>query len=321
MSLPTAFALVLLLLAPACRRGDEPAPRETEASLAALRAETLAAAGRGIEYLVARIPGLPPEWAISTTTLLYRIAPDEELALRLRTLLDAALERPVLAELPADLASPALLDEKRLRPVLGELWRRQLIGASWRTEAETLGAFLRGREHDLWASTGLAQQLVLLDWLHRIGIETQLRSDDVVAEIRWMWGVGDTSGLVRDPAFMYAATHVVYTRSGYFQRRPDPAQHRQEIEIFDRALESYARDFPENSNFVDIAGEVLASRKLLGLPETAAGRAVTRALLARQNPDGSWLVPRGFQAVHATASVVHGFVDPPAEFRRLEPPP
>jgi hypothetical protein len=82
-------------------------------------------------------------------------------------------------------------------------------------------------------------------------------------------------------------------------------------------MERYARRFPRNTHFVDISGEILAARRLMGLPETAASRALTRVLLRLQHPDGSWLRPKGFQDIHATASIVHGFLEWPGEFRRL----
>jgi hypothetical protein len=57
---------------------------------------------------------------------------------------------------------------------------------------------------------------------------------------------------------------------------------------------------------------------VLGLPESDASRAITSLLLERQNPDGSWLTPKGFQDYHATAAAVHAFLEHPAEFRRLD---
>jgi hypothetical protein len=183
-----------------------------------------------------------------------------------------------------------------------------------------LQSLLREREEELWTPMAIGDQLVTLHLLHRLGIQTRLSVDDIMAELRWLWGVGDQDALLLDVAFMYAVTHIFYVGSGYFQERLDPERYPNEIALFDRALESYARSFPENANFVDISGEILASRRLLGLPETGASRALIRELLRRQKPDGSWLVPRGFQDVHATASVVHGVIDWPAEFRRLTPP-
>jgi hypothetical protein len=260
---------------------------------------------------------MPPEWSTSIFARLYRIVPTEPLAESMRSMLDDALQEPQ-ARIPADLRAPELLDPEQLRPVLNELWRRRLTGAPWEAESAALRSLLEEREDELWEAVALNHQFVFLHLLERVDIHTRRTQDDVTQELRAIWRHRDQEELLLDIAFMYAITHVFYAGSGYFQHRMDPAPYAVEIDILDRALDRYVEDFPRNSNFVDISAEILASRRLLGLPDSEASLAMTRLLLERQKPNGSWLRPVGFQDYHATASAVHAFIKYPPEFRRLE---
>ena len=318
--------LALALPIQACPEDGEPnrsgvpgtqAPPSGDA-VQALRDEARLAALRGVAYLVRKRRQMPPEWSTSIFARLYRIAPTEGLAGSMRSMLDEALREPQ-GPIPPDLHSAELLDPKLLRGVLNELWRRRLMGLPWEAEGAALRSLLEEKEEDLWRAVALNHQFVFLHLLERIDIHTRRTQDDVARELRGIWFGGDQEALLLDVAFMYAITHVFYAGSGYFQSRMDPVRYPVEIDILKRALGRYVQDFPTNSNFVDISAEILASRRLLGLPDSEASLAMTRLLLERQKPNGSWLKPVGFQDYHATASAVHAFIQYPPEFRHLEP--
>lgn len=309
--------LALLAAIASCgREATPPAPDTPEAR--ALRAQSRLAGLRGVAWLESKRERMPPEWGVSIFVNLYRIAPNEEMAQRFRAALDEALRDPQ-GEVPSELDAPTLLEPDRLRPLLNELWRRRLSAAPWERDAAALRALVEQNEGQLWAGLGLNHQLPFLHMLHRVDIRPHRTYADIQRELRAFWEAGDADALLLNAPFMYAITHIFYAGSGYFQTRMDPSHYDLEIEIMDRALARYTETFPRNSNFVDISAEILTSRRLLGLPETEASRAITRRLLRLQHTDGSWLRPKGFQDYHATASAVHAFLEYPAEFRRLEP--
>lgn len=320
------MALLTPLVLGACQREAEPghdappvpAPSALRGPTGPLGDEARAAALRGIEYLIGKRPEMSPDWSTSIFGTLYKIAPDEALAERVHAIFEQALREPQAA-LPSDPDSPELLDPRRLQPLLNELWRRKLLGEPWQREAAALQALVEEHEEALWKVLLPGHQLLFLDLFRRVDIPTRRSQADVEDELRRLWSQGAPKSLLVSIPFMYGVTHVFYAGSGYFETRLDPARYATEIEIMDRALSRYLRKFPANTNFVDISAEILASRRLLGLPENATSRAMTRLLLERQNPDGSWLTPKGFQDYHATAAAIHAFLEYPPEFRRLEP--
>jgi len=112
---------------------------------------------------------------------------------------------------------------------------------------------------------------------------------------------------------MFGLTHVIYTTSGYFDHAFEPGSFAIEAEIFERAVALYADALPTNPFSLDVAGEVLASRKILGLPPTDATRALTKNRIDRQAPDGSWGRKQLLHNVHATAVILHALLDFPKQ--------
>jgi len=303
---------------PAAAPAADSAPAESSGAAVrttpAPRSARQAAAMRGVDYFIELGDSMPPNWRASIFATLYRIVPDERYAKRILSILDAVEAEP-MAELPTDLTSPTLLRAARLRPVLLELWRRKQTGGEWEKQVATLRTLVGKHEQDLWSSMRLTQQLVFMHSLNRLGIQTQRTSRDVARELRERWSGEPQGKLLLDRHFMFAVTHIFYVDSEYHQKRLDPAGYAGEIEILNRALHRYVRAFPSDRIFIDIAAEVLVSRRLLGLPQTATSRVLTRMLLERQNANGSWGTSKGFSAYHSTTTVVEALIDYPAEFR------
>jgi hypothetical protein len=103
--------------------------------------EEYAAALRATKCLIDAAPKLDQQWSVSTFNRLYKIAPTEELARRIRGLFDEAMASPI-TDVPERLDSPQLLEARELRPIVIELWRRKMTGAAWKKPAAALEALL-----------------------------------------------------------------------------------------------------------------------------------------------------------------------------------
>jgi hypothetical protein len=283
-------------------------------------AEEYAAALRATQYLIDAAPRLDRQWSMSTFDRLYKIAPNEESARRIKNLFDEAMASPI-ADLPDRLDSPRLLEARELRPIVIELWRRKMTGAAWKESAAAIEALLVEREDEFWPPILSTQQLVFFHLFQRIGIETRRTKEDVARELRTLWANGDREQLVLDISFMYPITHVIYVDTGYGDRLLDPADYPIEIEILDTALAHYAAEFPIDPMFIHVAFEVLTSRRFLQLPETHDARAVKGELLLLQDQSGCWRPGTGNDTIHATREAVHALGRFPRELRKREPLP
>lgn len=277
-----------------------------------------AAAGRAVECLIEAASEMDPLWSVTTFDRLYKIAPTEEQASRIKRIFDDAMATPV-ATVPEELGSH-LLEPSELQLITIELWRRRMTGAAWEEQAAALEAHLAEREDEFWQGTPPTQQLVLLHLLKRIDVETRRTPADVAAKLRGQWRVGGHERLVSDIRFMYPLTHVIYVDSGYGDRFLDPADYPIEVDVLDAALSRYAADFPTHPMFIHLASEVVASRRFLQLPDDEAARAVKRELLERQGESGCWRPDSGTETIHATREAVHALGRFPRELRSLERP-
>jgi len=282
--------------------------------------EEYVAALRATKYLIEAAPELDQAWSVTTFDRLYKIAPTEELARRIKRLFDEAMDRPMV-QVPERLDSPRLLEARELRPIVMELWRRRMTGAAWKEQAAAIEAFLVEHEDEFWPPILPTQQLVFFHLFHRLEIETRRTKEDVARELREIWAKGNRERLVRDITFMYPVTHVIYVEAGYGDRLLDPADYPIEVEILDTTLAHYAVRFPTNPMFIHLAFEVLTARRFLQLPETDDARAVKAELLLLQDENGSWRPGTGNDTIHATREAVHALGQFPRELRKLEPPP
>jgi hypothetical protein len=305
--LASVLAAAALAAALACER------QEVAGELAARRD---AAARRGIAWLLANRGAMQPEWAFALFSYLPPIAPDDAVARTCRQVLDEVSTAP-FAELPPTLDDPELLRVGPLQSLAAELVRRRWRSEPWQEPARALEALLHRHAEAVTDRTPLTQRAILLHGFEVVGIEAPWTLDDVVREIRARWSREERAALVEDTGFMFALTHVFYTASGYFTRRPDPAAFGPEREMLRAALGRYlSAPVPPSRFFLDIQAEVVVSLRLLGEPEDDDLRAMAERLLALQSPDGSWGEPQANHRFHATIVAVQALLDWPDPFRR-----
>lgn len=279
-----------------------------------------AAARRGVSYLIDRADEMPAPWRANVFSVLAKIATDVEQAETCRALAQSARAQP-FAELPAHFEASLLRWPRTFREALSELLRRRELDLDWRGPARELAALLADHEDELWAPLSATQRLVVRSQLEQLGIETRLRESEIADKLRARWASEDHAVLLADAPFVLGITHLIFVRSGYFDRMVDPAPHAVEIEVLDRAAERYAQGIPETPIFLDIAGEILAARRLLGQPDSEATRELVANLVALQRPDGSWGEKRLQRDVHATLTLAEGLGAWPGKTGRAESAP
>jgi len=275
-------------------------------------------AARGVSYLIERAEEMSPGWRQRVFPVLAKFIPDARQAETCRELGRAALAEPV-SELHERFSKRTLAWPRDFAKTLAELVRRKTIDAQWREPTSRLSSLIARNESILWEKLGPTQRLITLRHFESLGIATTLRQADVVASLQTRWSSEDRDRLVEDAPFMFGITHVIYLRSDYFDRMLDPADHRSEIDVLDRATERYARGLPDPTIFLDVAAEVLAARRLLAQPESDASREVVRHILALQQPDGHWGENRLERDVHATATAIQALSEWAQPFRKFTP--
>lgn len=270
-------------------------------------------AERGIDYLLSRADTIPPAWKFSLFGTLAKFTSSSANLEAIGSIANQGQGEPVIA-LKTPLKKNDLRWPRHLQKIMAELIRRQANDEPWQEPATQLQGLLVDHEDMLFAELAPTQAIVFLYQFEQLGIKTRRTSSDVAASLRGRWKVEDRSKLLQEAAFMFGVTHVIYTASGYFDRALEPASFATEAEIFERAVALYADALPANPFFLDVAGEVLASRKILGLPPTDATRALIKNLMDRQAPDGSWGQKQFLHDVHATAVILHALLDFPKQF-------
>lgn len=319
--LQVSISCSLVVSVAGCAAGDEPAngtsDTRTEGRAAPDPAPSpaQAAAIRGIDYLLSRAEQTSPAWKYRVCGLLTKIAPSEEYARRLREQANIGLNDRT-STLPARFEEKDLRWPRNFRKWLEELDRRKARDDDWRTPVAQLQRLLDRHEDVLFASMQPTQQLVTLHDFAKLGIHTRYRTEDVVRALRARWAVEDHRALVNDSGFMFAVTHVVYVASEYLDHPLDPGSYAPEVEVLETAAAQYAASFPDAPFFLDVAGEVLVARKVLGLPETDASRRLSQALIERQSPEGRWGPAQSNRDLHATLVMVQALIDFPERFRR-----
>ncbi len=262
-----------------------------------------AAAASGVDYLLDRADEMPASWRLEVFTVLSRLLPEGDQQERCHALAREAESIPVV-ELPPRLVANDLRWPQTIRPVLQELVRRHTTGSSSEPLRSQLAELLVEHEDKFFEKLAPTQQLIVLYQLAQLGIDTRRDHTNVVSQLRDRWTHEPHTALLDDPQFLFGITHVLLVGSAYFERRLDPNDHTLEVEILDEAAQHFAKGIPDKLIFLDIAAEVILARRLLGLPENDATRAVKRQLIALQEADGHWSEQRFQRDLHATLVAV-----------------
>jgi hypothetical protein len=270
-------------------------------------------AERAIDYLLNRADTIPPAWKFSMFGTLAKLTSSSAHLEAIESIANQGQNEPAVA-LKTPLKKNDLHWPKHFQEIIVELIRRQANGEPWRAPAAQVQGLLVDHEDIFFTELAPTQAIVFLYQFEQLGIKTRRTASDVAASLRGRWEVEDRSKLLQEETFMFGVTHVIYTASGYFDHALEPASFATEAEIFERAVALYADDLPTNPFFLDVAGEVLASRKILGLPPTDETRALIKQLMARQAPDGSWGRKQFLHDVHATVAILHALLDFPEQF-------
>ena len=281
-------------------------------------AKRVQAADAGVDWMLGHWREMPAGWAYANLSRLSRVISNEPRASQI----DAALredlaqgEHPALPAIPLD---PEARDPRRLTPVLLELQRRRDNGLDWRAQADAIGAMASDDELGFWKSIPLRQRSTVVHLFEELGIATAMQLEAVTEALRQGADEDDERLLAVRTSYVYAITHVVLARSGYFRQLADPTGLEFAIPVLRGALE-YRLSRPVDVFALDQICEVLASLQLLGVPDDALTERARTQVVALQNADGSWGTGDGAarRKIHPTFNAIVGLLD----LQAVLPPP
>jgi hypothetical protein len=276
------------------------------------------AARKGVDWLLVNQNMMPVEWAFSSSHKLYRTVADEALAERLLRALRQKNRERELYKLPADLTKSKFLRWKEVEPFVKQLIRDECEGTSDPEMTERLCSHIRKNQDRIIDRLGLSQKIVATFYLKEMDGSFNTMYEQAISDLRKIYGQSTER---RRLSYLYAVTHVIFTKSGYYDRYLDREKFRQEEEVIRRALS------PEISN-KEILAEMLICLKLLRVPADDQIRQLNSVLVKEQNLDGSWGTPPGVeyhgrpwlgldprQRIHLTYLCTLALIDFAPEFR------
>lgn len=282
----------------------------SESSVAIDRAARTRAADAGVDWMLAHWRDMPPGWAYANLSRLARVVKREPLAAKL----DAALREDLasgshlaLPDLP--LEAP-ILDPGELMPTLLELLRRRENGLAFSEPAENIGRLAAADDLAFWKSIPLRQRSTVVHLFDALDIPTTMRLEAVTAALRQATLEQEPGGLAMRTAYVYAVTHVVLARSGYFEQRADPSGLEFAIPVLRGAIE-YRLSRPVDVFALDQICEALVSLQLLGVPDDELSERARAQVIALQNEDGSWGTGEGAprRKIHPTFNAIMALLD------------
>ena len=269
----------------------------------------LLAALRGTEWLIDHAEQMPPGWAYPNFSRIERLIESQEQKEQVREVLEIDSRTGSHNTIPESLTDPALLEQKRIVPILFEIIRRREIGQAWKSEADALRKLITDHEIVLWQATDTRNRPTVLHALGALGIETSMTEAHLLDELRKKAESDTPQNLAGSTRYVYALTHIVFARSHYFRNQVQITGLEFSIPVFLAALARHNR-IKLDVMSIDMLGEVLASLELLGL-EDPKMEVARRRLIAAQNPDGSWGPGKGVspKRIHPTFNAVAGLIN------------
>ncbi|MDE0885373.1 MAG: hypothetical protein OSB70_07550 [Myxococcota bacterium] len=290
---------------------------EESSSAGVEREARLAAANRGLEWLLDHADEMPPGWAPFFLLRLHRITSDVETASRIERVLrdDSAPSRRF--PLPDYLGHPKLLRSPGLMSVLFELRRRKAVGEPYEAQAEVVRKLFESRGKKFWPRVHFTQRIVYLHQFRELGWRTPFEFEELVGQVEMSAKSRQWRGGTQDQPTLYAITHLILVEGRYFREYVDPEPYKAMIPFLLLSLKRLTSEGLGGERELDISAEILATLALIQYPDSDLTRQARRQLVAAQNPDGSWGDGEGVTAgrVHATLVAVWATMVLPSEFR------
>ncbi len=280
--------------------------------------EQINAAGmRGVGWLVAHRTEMPPASAVTAYRKIYKVTADEDLAAELLGITREMEMGLPQADIPVDVSDSQPLYWHKLRPLLTHLLRRKCAGEEYGKDAAAIEDLLALEWERIFRSnTMLNNKVVAAYFLKEIGIGREDLYDTVVSEVRSKAYLLNDFRTYPYLFYLYALTHIVLTKSDYYDHYLDPSGFGPEMAGFHKALSSYLRIGDMTSTEIDVAAEMLICQKILQVhaPEHTA---MLRRLMEHQNADGSWGGKEVDSAkIHTTAVATMALLEFAPEFRK-----
>jgi hypothetical protein len=309
-----AIAAATFAAAPTAKTQSQSA--ETLDSDAIRSRRTAAAAWKGVRWMVTSAERMPRGWVYPFFTRLHRVVTDDDLTAAIETVLGWDMVSGDHVVIPSDLSDPKHLEPKALSPILFELLRRKQLGLPYEDAARTLGKKIAEREPGIWKHMRVIQRATYMYLLPELGIETNLRLENITNGLRQSAERQDAETLAKNSHYVYGLTHLILARSRYYRVFVDRAEFEFAVPILLAALKEQLKQRNNVQKF-DMIGSVLSALALMRVLDDDRIAAARAELVARQNYNGSWgtRVGAGKAKTHATLNGVLGTIQYPETFR------
>jgi len=291
-----------------------PAEERPSPEASALDDQISAAAMAGLEWLLGPEGSGSASSDSSTVNKLYRVVSDEVLAERLLVVGRRVHAEIGRREVPTDLSNRKYLLWGALDPLVKQVIRDRCTGQRSSDDAERLAAHVREHRADLVDRLPLNRRIVAAYYLEQAGMDCCNLYESSLSALRAVLeALPSDKNLANDPLLLYAITHVLFTRSSYYDHYLDPKDFEPELAAIRSAASGMAARGLHPLD-LDIAAELLICLKLVRAPADATVESLRRQVVAMQNQDGSWGADQG-SGRHATLMATLALVDFAPEFR------
>jgi hypothetical protein len=261
------------------------------------------AAIKGVDWFIKRKDKLPTYDNIVYFTYFYKTTSDPLLAQKYLSLVDEKISK---------INSSDYIENSNngIWDIFKTIYLKQCQNKDYKIDLDRLkGSYDKDNDK-------LQQKLVLAYLLEKVGLEKNAYSN-VISEIRSK----KISSSNKDYyLYLYALTHIIYTKSGYYNHYLNSKDYKLEIEEFNNAIDLFLSKKDTSDAYIDIVSEVLISLKILQIEKDNRVNRLYERLIKAQHPDGSFgkdeSIPNGIS--HHTLVATIALMPFPKEFRNIK---
>jgi len=245
------------------------------------------AAGRGVEWLMGNIDEMSAGRAFSTVHSLYRTVADEALARRSLQIARQVDKKRGTFRLSRDFSGEEYQNWKNVDQSVKQIIRDRCQGRPDEEILKSLAVHIQKNGRSILDDLRLNNRIVATFFLSELGIDCCNFYEEATSELRSSLDHPPEENAIDSILHLYALTHVIFTRSGYYDHYLNQKQFENEAKALEEALSSnLERELSDLD--IDITAEMLMALKLIRAPLQDDTKKLRKRLATLQNSDGSW---------------------------------
>lgn len=248
---------------------------------------TSEAANRGVEWLIENLHNMSVGRAFSTAHSLYRTVADEALAQRFLQIVRQVEKKRETFNLSKDYSGDEFLNWKTVDRSVKQIIRDRCQGRADEEIVQSLAVHIHKNGRSILDDLRLTNRIVAAFFLKELGIDCCNFYEETASELRYSINHPPQQNRIDRILHLYALTHLIFTRSGYYDHYLNQGQFETEAKALKKALPSnLERELSDLD--IDITAEMLMALKLIRAPLQGDTKKLRHRLAALQNSDGSW---------------------------------